>query len=131
MYCPHGFKQIIGPRLLRPAIQVMLLTRIDNGPIKGYETCVVWSISRTWNAIMADSSTVDALRKRIAELEESLERQARMQDALRGTRFSPGVSFFDLLSLELAHASGAEIAFVGTLLPGQRQIRTVGLCLDG
>jgi PAS domain S-box-containing protein len=75
--------------------------------------------------------TLDALRKRIAELEELLDRQARMQDALRGTRSSPGVSFFDLLCLELAHASGADIALAGTLLPDQRHLRVVGLAVDG
>ena len=80
---------------------------------------------------MMDPASFDALRKRIAELEESLERQTRIQDALRGTRYSPGISFYDLLSLELAHASGAEIGFVGALLPGQRKVRTLGLCVDG
>src|SRR6185295_5481542 len=79
----------------------------------------------------SDPSAVDALRNRIAELEESQSRQSRIQDTLRGTRFSPGVSFFDLLSLELAHASGADFAFVGALSPDQRHVRTLGLCADG
>ncbi|HEX7897276.1 MAG TPA: sigma 54-interacting transcriptional regulator [Planctomycetota bacterium] len=74
---------------------------------------------------------IDALRKRIAELEESQAREHRIQDTLRGTRFSPGLSFFDLMSLELAQASGADFAFVGALSPDQRHVRTVGLCADG
>jgi two-component system response regulator HydG len=78
-----------------------------------------------------DPAVLDALRRRIAELEESQARQSRVQDTLRGIRFSPGVSFLDLLSLELAQASGADYAFVGTLLPDQRHVRTVGLCADG
>jgi len=78
-----------------------------------------------------DLLPVDALRRRIAELEETLARQSRIQDFLRGTRFQPGLSFFDHLSMELAHASGADIAFVGRLLPGGRSVRTEGLCIDG
>ena len=78
-----------------------------------------------------DPAAFDAFRKRIAELEESLSRQSRVQDTLRGTRFSPGISFFDLMSLELAHAAGADFAFVGALLPDQRRVRTLGLCAGG
>src|SRR5579862_2316952 len=80
---------------------------------------------------MTEPSPIDALRRRIAELEQSLERQARIQDALRGSRFLPGRSFFDLLCLELAQTCGADAALVGTLLPGGRSIRTVGLFVDG
>ncbi|HLY11136.1 MAG TPA: sigma 54-interacting transcriptional regulator [Planctomycetota bacterium] len=80
---------------------------------------------------MSDPSTFDALRKRIAELEHALDRQARIQEALRGTRFSPGVSFFDLFCLELARASGADVVWIGTLSPGQRTVQTVGLSVDG
>ena len=76
-------------------------------------------------------SVIDTLRWRIAELEESQARQTRIQDALRGTRFSPSTSFFDLISLELAHACDADFAFVGALLPESRRVRTIGLCGDG
>src|SRR5579859_938120 len=78
-----------------------------------------------------EASATDALRKRIAELEETLARQSRIQDVLRGTRFSPGISFFDLMCLEVAHASGADIALVGALSTDQRHVRTLGLCVDG
>jgi PAS domain S-box-containing protein len=77
------------------------------------------------------ASVVDTLRRRIAELEESQARQTRIQDALRGTRFSPSISFFDLISLELAHACDADFAIVGALLPDSRHVRTIGLCADG
>jgi PAS domain S-box-containing protein len=77
------------------------------------------------------TSVIDALRRRIAVLEESQARQSRIQDALRGTRFSPSISFFDLLSLELAQACDADFAFVGALLPDCRNVRTIGLCGDG
>src|SRR5579864_8090498 len=78
-----------------------------------------------------DSMALDVLRRRISELEETLSRQSRIQDALRGTRFSSGVPFFDLLSLELAQATGADIAFVGALSGDQKSVRTLGLCADG
>jgi PAS domain S-box-containing protein len=77
------------------------------------------------------SSVIDSLRRRIVQLEEAQARQARIQDALRGTRFSPSSSFFDLLSLEMAQACDADCAFVGALLPDQRRVRTVGLCAEG
>src|SRR5262245_17155858 len=78
-----------------------------------------------------EPSSMDVLRRRISDLEESLSKQQRIQDALRGTRFSPSTSFFDLLALELAHACDADYALVGALLPDQRTVKTVGLCADG
>ncbi|HVE38788.1 MAG TPA: sigma 54-interacting transcriptional regulator [Planctomycetota bacterium] len=77
------------------------------------------------------AAVIDTLRRRIAELEESQARQLRIQDALRGTRFAPSISFFDLISLELAHACEADFAFAGALLPDGRHVRTLGLCADG
>src|SRR5262245_23511400 len=78
-----------------------------------------------------DPSQVDALRKRIAELELSQAREARAQDALRGALFSTGISFFDFISLELAQAAGADFAFVGALTPDQRSVRAIGMCAEG
>ena len=74
---------------------------------------------------------MDALRRRIAELEDFLARQTRVQDALRGNRSAPGVSFFDHVALELAHATDSDMALVGALLPDGRHVKTIGLSVDG
>src|SRR5262245_20373806 len=95
-----------------------------------YESCIVRGASREQHG-MDDSTRVDALRRRIAELEEMLARESRVQDALRGSRLSSGISFFDLSCLELAYAAGADIALIGTLLPDQQTVKTIGLCVDG
>lgn len=76
-------------------------------------------------------SAIDALRMRIAELEEVLGLQSRIQETLRIARQSPGSSVFDLLTLELANALGAECGLIGTLLPDRRSVRVIGFCVDG
>src|SRR5262245_9769702 len=64
--------------------------------------------------------------------EENLsESEARAQDALRGARLAPGVTFFDYIALELAQAADAEYAFVGELLPDLRHVRAIGMCAEG
>ena len=76
-------------------------------------------------------SDLDALRRRIAELEAAREQQARTEDALRGALFNPGLSFFDTLVTELARATGADHASVGELLPSGTRVRTLALSSGG
>ncbi len=73
---------------------------------------------------------IEVLRRRVAELEAARTADARAQDALRGVRFSPGVTFFDDVALELARAAGAEIAFVGKLDGDGRRVRAVGMAAE-
>jgi PAS domain S-box-containing protein len=76
-------------------------------------------------------SEIDALRRRIVELEAAQAGQARLEEALRGALFSPGLPFFDPLVSELSRQADADLVCVGELLPGARRLRSISLWVEG